>query len=31
LRRRHARLATVCYAISMIYATATGQFLKPDA
>ncbi len=31
LRRRHARLATVCYADSTAYATATAQFLKPDA
>ncbi len=31
LRRRHARLATVCYVISTIYATANAEFLMPDA
>ena len=31
LRRKHARLSTVCYAISTAYGTATALFFKPDA
>lgn len=31
LQRKHASLATVCYAISADYATASVEFLNPDA